>query len=203
MGLFSIFKKKPSAATPIKAPEVKKVSEVKKKKKADVEKSESKDLVSAKGGSVFGRKTSKEKEKVDKKGKKPSFAKATDGRDLTISEITGQERVKKGGKSVKKHVAKHDTKQAYKVLIRPLITEKASYLKAENKYLFEVNKFANKNEIKKAVFHVYGIWPENIHIINLRGKEIRYGRSSGITKSRKKAIVTLKQGDNIEIYEGV
>ena len=122
--------------------------------------------------------------------------------ELTIEQITNA-KTKKQSKEAKTTVAKKDTGNAYKVLVRPLITEKASHLKSENKYLFEVSQDATKNEIKKAIFHVYGYWPTKINIINLRGKHVRYGRHSGITNAKKKALITLKKDETIEIYEGV
>lgn len=125
-------------------------------------------------------------------------------KELTVAEITEGSPAKKViGKKSKSKLDKHDTQEAYKVLLRALITEKASYLKAENKYLFEVNTDTNKNEIKKAIYHVYGVWPIKVNVSNLGGKNKRYGRNTGITKAKKKAIVTLKQGDSIELYEGV
>ncbi len=139
-------------------------------------------------------KTDEKQDKVDKSVEKTA--------DLTIDEITKAKSSKKAGKEVKQS-ARKETKNAYKVLVRPLITEKASHLKTENKYLFEVNKKTTKNEIKKAIFHVYGYWPENINIINIGGKKVRYGKHSGTTSGKKKAVVTLKKGDSIEVYEGV
>ena len=98
---------------------------------------------------------------------------------------------------------KDDTKNAYRVLVGPVVTEKATNLVAENKYVFEVAKDANKIEVKKAVKNVYGFDPLDVKIINVRGKDVSYGRVSGRRKAWKKAIVTLKKGDKIEIYEGV
>ena len=150
---------------------------------------------------LFSKKTTKEgKEIKDKLKKSDSLDKKEENKDLTIEEITNE---KKEKKQVKQHIAKSDTKEAYRVLIKPLITEKAAYLKSENKYLFQVNIKATKNEIKKAVFHVYGVWPQDVNIINLKGKKVRYGKSQGVTKNKKKAVVTLKKGESIEIYEGV
>ncbi|HNZ86311.1 MAG TPA: 50S ribosomal protein L23 [bacterium] len=137
----------------------------------------------------------------DKSKKTDKKEKVKKSEDLTIEEIK-QEKSKKLGKGKKVESGK-DTKESYKILVRALITEKASYLKSENKYLFEVTKTATKNEIKKAIFHVYGCWPESINIINIGGKRVRYGKNAGTTKGKKKAIVTLKKGDSIEIYEGV
>jgi large subunit ribosomal protein L23 len=100
-------------------------------------------------------------------------------------------------------VEKHDTKQAYRVLISPVVTEKATTLVSENKYAFEVAKDTNKIEIRKAIKNLYGFEPADINIVNMRGKKVNYGRVEGRKKAWKKAIVTLKKGDKIEIYEGV
>lgn len=92
---------------------------------------------------------------------------------------------------------------AYKVLIKPLITEKAGIMNAENKYVFEVANNSNKIEVAKAVREVYGIQPVNVNIIKVLGKNTRQGRTSGKRKDWKKAIVTLPKGQSIQIYEGV
>jgi large subunit ribosomal protein L23 len=98
---------------------------------------------------------------------------------------------------------KGKTAMAYRVLVKPLITEKASRLSTENKYVFSVNPDANKIEIMKAIRSVYNVNPVNVRIVNVRGKHVRYGRTEGETKAKKKAIVTLREGDKIEVYEGV
>jgi large subunit ribosomal protein L23 len=92
---------------------------------------------------------------------------------------------------------------AYKILVKPLITEKATNLVSLNKYVFKVASKANKIEIKKAIKSLYGFEPVSINIINERGKRVTSGRISGKKSNWKKAIVTLKQGDKLEIYEGV
>jgi len=99
--------------------------------------------------------------------------------------------------------SKTDTKDAYKVLIRPLITEKATYLATYNKYCFEVSTRSNKIEIKRAIKSLYGVDPIDVNIVNMRGKRVRYGRISGKKKNWKKAVISLKKGDKIELYEGV
>ncbi|MCD4705202.1 50S ribosomal protein L23 [bacterium] len=150
---------------------------------------------------LFGKK--KDKKEVSK----------SDEKDLTIDEIQRGKSVqskstsktqKKDSKKSKAHsVSKKDTKNSYKILVKPLVTEKASYLKSENKYVFEVASEANKAEVKRAIYHVYGYWPKDVHIIRLSGKKVKYGKTKGTTRAKKKAIVTLKKGDSIEIYEGV
>lgn len=98
---------------------------------------------------------------------------------------------------------KEDTKEAHRVLVRPIISEKAADLSADGQYVFEVFPQATKPEIRKAVKNVYGVLPVKVRIINASGKEVRFGRNIGKLKNKKKTIVTLKKGDKIEIYEGV
>ena len=108
------------------------------------------------------------------------------------------------GKELKaKKVKKDDTRLAYKILIKPLITEKATNLVSLNKYAFKVANNANKVEIKKAIKALYGFEPVSINIITARGKRVTYGRIRGKKSNWKKAIITLKAGDKLEIYEGV
>jgi large subunit ribosomal protein L23 len=88
-------------------------------------------------------------------------------------------------------------------LIKPLITEKAANVGSLNKYMFAVKKTANKIEVAKAINEVYGIMPDDVNIINVRGKKVRYGRIAGVRSDWKKAIITLPKGKTINIYEGV
>jgi len=102
----------------------------------------------------------------------------------------------------KKAVARVDS-SSFRAVVNPIISEKATYLSAENKYVFEVFKNSNKKEISQAIKDIYGVEPVKVNIINVLGKTRRYGRYTGNTKDRKKAIVTLKQGQTIQVYEGV
>lgn len=95
------------------------------------------------------------------------------------------------------------TSRAYRILIKPLVTEKASVLGTQNKYAFAVAIDANKIEIAKAVKEIYGIKPTAVNVIRLDGKLTRTGRSKGQRKDWKKAIVTLPEGKAIQVYEGV
>ncbi|MFH1427973.1 MAG: 50S ribosomal protein L23, partial [Patescibacteria group bacterium] len=92
---------------------------------------------------------------------------------------------------------------AYQNIVKPLVTEKASALGVEDKYIFQVAPKANKIEIAKSIEEIYGIKPVSVNIINLRGKNVRYGRTIGRRKSWKKAIIKLPKGKTIKIYEGV
>jgi len=90
-----------------------------------------------------------------------------------------------------------------KIVIRPLITEKSTLLKEEdNQYLFEVERSANKIEIKKAVEYLFKVRVAKVRTINVLGKVKRLGRRYGKRPDWKKAIVTLKEGDRIEFFEG-
>ncbi|MFH0951704.1 MAG: 50S ribosomal protein L23 [Patescibacteria group bacterium] len=85
------------------------------------------------------------------------------------------------------------------VLIRPLVTEKMSTY--PGRYAFAVHPDANRSMVKRAINDLYGIKPVKVNISNLSGKKVRYGRSTGRTKSWKKAVVTLPTGKTIEVFE--
>jgi len=89
------------------------------------------------------------------------------------------------------------------VLKRPLITEKNTNLQAQNKYAFEVARAANKPEIKDAVEKTFKVKVTDVNVVNIHGKLRRVGRRQIMTAPIKKAIVTLKAGDKITIFEGV
>ena len=91
----------------------------------------------------------------------------------------------------------------YQVLRRPLITEKNTVLQAQGKYAFEVAGEANKNQVKQAVEKAFKVEVTAVNVMTVPGKERRVGRRLVLTPSWKKAIVTLKSGDKIELFEGV
>lgn len=92
---------------------------------------------------------------------------------------------------------------AHRVLIRPIVTEKANDIVSLGKYVFEVGITANKVEVAKSIEDVYGIRPVNINIIKLKGKVIKRGKKQGRRKDWKKAIITLPKGKTITVNEGV
>jgi large subunit ribosomal protein L23 len=92
----------------------------------------------------------------------------------------------------------------YRIIKRPLITERGTHLKEkENKYLFEVSKAANKLEIKRAIEFLFHVHVASVHTISVKGKEKKVGRFVGKTPDSKKAVVALREGDSIEFIEGV
>lgn len=91
---------------------------------------------------------------------------------------------------------------AYKVLVEPWITEKAHAGLSDNKYVFRITKDATKTEVKKAIEGFYKVSVEKIAVVNFVPKKRAYGRFEGTKASIKKAIITLKKGDKIELFQG-
>lgn len=108
---------------------------------------------------------------------------------------------KKAGTGKKTETAKYT--QAYSVLVKPLVTEKATILSAHNQYVFMVARDTNKIEIAKAINAVYHVKPISVNLINMKGKKVSRGKITGSRKDWKKAIVTLAKGQTIKVYEGV
>lgn len=88
------------------------------------------------------------------------------------------------------------------IVLRPVITEKSVNLaQNENKYTFYVDKKANKIEIKRAIEELFNVKVLAVNTMIVKGKKKRVGRSVGLTPERKKAIVTLRPGDKIPMFE--
>ena len=88
------------------------------------------------------------------------------------------------------------------IIIKPIITEKSTGLGESNSYVFKVKSDANKVEIAKAVEALFKVTVVSVNTITVPGKLKRQGRSQGLTPQWKKAIVTLKDGDRIPLFEG-
>jgi large subunit ribosomal protein L23 len=94
-------------------------------------------------------------------------------------------------------------KEAQKIIRRPLITEKSTRQKEESRqYVFEVHRDANKIEIQSAVEHLFKVTVLQVRTSNVLGKVKRLGRRYGKRPDWKKAIITLKEGDRIDFFEG-
>ncbi len=107
----------------------------------------------------------------------------------------------KKDKSNKKDNPKEVLKKslALDVLKRPYLSEKATQLAQEGKYVFEVSSQANKIQVKEAIEAVYGVKVDKVWIVKLPPKRKRFGRFEGKKPGVKKAIVKLKEGYHIEI----
>lgn len=135
--------------------------------------------------------------------------------DKVIEESSPKEKVsddkkvaKKSSKKVVKKVEaekvaayKGDGQMAYKFIIKPWITEKTQELMSSNKYVFRLKAKATKREAKVAVEKLYDVKVESVNIVNIPQKKRRFGRFSGMKSAVRKAIVTLKKGNKIEIFE--
>ena len=89
-------------------------------------------------------------------------------------------------------------KTPYDIVISPLVTEKATMLKEQNKYLFLVHPKANKFQIKDAIEKIYNVKVKKVCTINVKPKPKRFRFRIGFISKKKKAIVTLKPGYKIE-----
>ena len=88
------------------------------------------------------------------------------------------------------------------IIIRPIITEKSMRQNSEdNKITFEVAKGANKTAVAQAIQEIYNIKPEKVNIVNVRPKTKRMGRYVGKTNAVRKAVVTLPEGQNINLFD--
>ena len=94
----------------------------------------------------------------------------------------------------------------YSIIVRPVVSEKSTALGEAGKYVFEVAPTANKIQIKAAVeaaFAARKIEVATVNILQRRGKLRRLGRHAGMTRSWKKAVVTLRPGQRLDLFEGV
>lgn len=89
------------------------------------------------------------------------------------------------------------------IIKKPLVSEKSYNMLAEQKYCFEVDKRANKTQIANAVRNIFNVHVEDVNTLIIKPKPKRYGRFQGKTKMWKKAIVTLREGEKIEVFEGM
>jgi large subunit ribosomal protein L23 len=92
-------------------------------------------------------------------------------------------------------VSKHQS-----IIRQPLITEKNTQLRAENKYVFEVARTASKPEVREAVEKVFGVKVDSVTTMVVKGKKKRTGRFVGYRNDRKKAIVKLAEGQKIDRF---
>jgi large subunit ribosomal protein L23 len=90
------------------------------------------------------------------------------------------------------------------IIKKPLVmTEKGNLLREqENQYLFEVERTANKAQIRNAVETLFNVKVEKVRTLIVRGRMRRMGRGESKTRNWKKAIVSLKEGESIDFFEG-
>ena len=89
----------------------------------------------------------------------------------------------------------------FEVIRRPVVTEKSTSLAEQGKYVFEVATEASKTQVKEAVQAAFGVGVAQVNVMRVRGKMKRFGRRPKAQRSWKKAVVTLNEGDTIDIFE--
>jgi large subunit ribosomal protein L23 len=95
-------------------------------------------------------------------------------------------------------------KDIFGIIRRPIVTEKSTLQReAINAVTFEVDRRANKIEIKDAVQRLFNVTVTDVRVMNFTGKAKRVGKTVGKKSDWKKAVVALKDGDSIEFFEGV
>jgi large subunit ribosomal protein L23 len=98
------------------------------------------------------------------------------------------------------------TLDAFSTIVRPVVSEKSTVLGNDGKYIFEVAPTANKIQIKHAIEAAFAnkkVAVTAVNILHVPGKQRRRGKTVGMTRSWKKAIVTLKAGQRLDLFEGV
>ena len=92
----------------------------------------------------------------------------------------------------------------HQIIIRPVISEKSyNLIEIENQYTFQVDRRANKNQIKRAVEEAFDVKVYKVNTVNVKSKPKRQGLTRGRTAAWKKAVVRLAEGDRIDLFEGV
>lgn len=129
-----------------------------------------------------------EKQTVKKTDKKPAAKKTTDKKPAS----------KPSAGSNKKFRT-----ETVKVILSPVISEKAAHLADMNQYVFRVESSSNRVQVRQAFVDLYGVQPSRINIVNVPGKSVRFGRRTGRRSGWKKAIITVPKGSSIQVYEGV
>jgi large subunit ribosomal protein L23 len=91
----------------------------------------------------------------------------------------------------------------HETIVQPIVTERSSEaFQARGEYTFRVHRAASKTQIRSAIEQLFGVHVLRVWTSNQRGKERRVGRDVGRRSNWKKAIVTLREGDKIDIFEG-
>ncbi len=132
--------------------------------------------------SLFTKKTEKDTVPKEKKGGIKKKAGATTQQSKKIETIV------------------NDSELAYQVLLQPWITEKTHDLASSGKYVFKINRKAYKKNTAIAIEELYGVKVDNVNIVNIPAKKRLFRGSKGRKAGFKKAIVTLKKGDRIELF---
>ena len=89
------------------------------------------------------------------------------------------------------------------VIIRPVVSEKSYVLSAANRYTFRVHRAAHKTQIRQAVEALFGVHVVDVRTLSVKSKPKRRGATTGRTRTWKKAVVELREGEDIPIFHGL
>lgn len=133
----------------------------------------------------------KNKEDAQKSKQRPvkKVEKVSDAKESKVSEV-----------SAPKAVATSSGSFSYDVIKEPHISEKSTVLNNQNTYVFRVDNKSNKLEIKKAIEGIYGVNVTGVTRVTVPPKKRRVGRTQGYKKGYVKAMVTIKEGQKIELF---
>ena len=90
----------------------------------------------------------------------------------------------------------------YSIIVNPVVTEKSTLLQEKGKYTFDVYKSSSKTEIIRAIESAFDVKVDSVNTFNIKGKTRRVGRNLAKRPDKKRAIVTLKSGESIQLFEG-
>ncbi len=135
-------------------------------------------------------------------------------KELTSESPKKVETVEKKEKKTEKEGEKTEKKETTKakkvlrgettrVIVAPVVTEKAAHLAEKNTYVFRVQVKATRVQVASAFKELYGVQPVRVNMVNLRAEPVRFGRSKGRERAWKKAYITTPKGKSIQVYEGV
>ena len=115
--------------------------------------------------------------------------------------IKGVKTMNTADASVSAEVSEKGTGAFAHILMAPHLSEKAVAIGQDRQYVFQVIPSATKHEVARAIRDIYGIIPEAVRIIRVRGKQLRFGSTTGTSKMWKKAMVKLPVGKSIDVYK--
>ena len=151
----------------------------------------------------FFDKFKKPTEKKEKSAKKEKPAKKKEVKNIKKEKIVKKQAEPKKKENLKPTLRKKTKEKILidKFLKSPWVTEKATDLAKQNKYIFKVDKKADKIKVKRAIEKMYDVQVVGVNIINIHPKPRRLGRTIGLKPGFKKAIVAVAEGDKIEIMK--
>ena len=154
---------------------------------------------------LFTRKTS-DKDNQSDESKKPTKVapKAAEVKDEVLTpESQAKAPAAKAKKAAPVTAHKGQAGESYRLLLSPKVSEKAAMLASNNVYVFNVPVTAEKVEIANAVAQLYGVTVEQVRTARGMGKPVYRGHKKGRRNKWKKALVSVKKGQTIDLYEGV